>query len=88
MPAVFLPAFSVAGWRVRPSSRTVRLNSGETFIEAVPMLRSMTGAEVDAKFRSLATVATSEENVEELLNLGRNLETISNVSFLLPLLTQ
>jgi 2-methylcitrate dehydratase PrpD len=66
----------------------VRLNSGETFTEVVPMLRPMTAAEVDEKFRRLATVAISAEKTAQLLDLVRNLERVADVSSLAPLLMQ
>ena len=66
---------------------TVRLNSGETFTEVVQRLRLMTTEEVDEKFRRLATVTISTAKCERLLSAARNLESVRDVSSLLPLLT-
>lgn len=66
---------------------TVRLASGETFSETVPMLRPLTAAEVDEKSRRLATVAVSPEKAEQLLAAARNLDSVPDIAALLPLLT-
>jgi 2-methylcitrate dehydratase PrpD len=67
---------------------TVRLTSGETITETVPMLRSLTAAEVDAKVRRLAAVAVSEQKAQRLIERVRKLDTVEDVSTLVPLMTQ
>ena len=67
---------------------TVRLTSGKTYTECVPMLRSMTAEDVNEKFRRLATVAVGTEQCERLVTIGRNLDAVRDVSSLVPLLTR
>ncbi len=67
---------------------TVRLTSGALFSEVIHALRLMTAEEVDEKFRRLATVAISTEQCERLLSMVRNLDSVQNISSLVPLLTR
>lgn len=78
-----------AEWhRTRPRGArvTVRLRSGDTFTEYVPMLRAMTAEDVNDKFRHLAAVSISDQKAERLLTMVRNLETVRDVSGVVPLL--
>jgi 2-methylcitrate dehydratase PrpD len=74
--------------RPRGARVTVRLKSGESYTEYVPMLRSLTSADVDAKFRQLATVVMSAEQSEQLIDVVRRLDSLRNVADLAPLLTR
>ena len=65
---------------------TVRLTSGETYTEWVHMLRTMTAEDVDEKVRRLATVVVSTKQCERLVTMVRNLDTVRDVSSLVPLL--
>lgn len=67
---------------------TVRLTSGETYTECVPMMRSMTAEDVNEKFRRLARVVVSAEQCERLLSVARNLDDVADVTSLAPLLTR
>ena len=67
---------------------TVRLTSGETYTECVHMMRSMSAEDVNEKVRRLAAVAVSAEQCERLVALVRSLESVRDVSSLVPLLTR
>jgi len=74
--------------RPRGARVTVRLTSGETYTEYVPMLRSLTPADVEAKFRQLAAVAIPAEQGERLIDVVHSLDSLRDVSDLVPLLTR
>ena len=72
--------------RPRGARLTLRLNSGETFVEYVPMLRTMTSRDVDEKFRRLASVVIPDEQGERFMAAVHDLDTLRDVSRLAPLL--
>lgn len=74
--------------RPRGARVTVRLRSGETFIELVPSLRALTAAEVEAKFRKLASAGLPEEQCERVVSAVHDLTEVRNVAMLSPLLTR
>jgi 2-methylcitrate dehydratase PrpD len=74
--------------RPRGARVTVRLISGETYSEYVPMLRALTPADVAEKFRQLAAVAIRGAQADQLMEAVHRLDTIRDVSCLVPLLTR
>ncbi len=64
---------------------TVRLKSGEQYTDFVHQLRDMTPADVNEKFRRLATVAINENQCEQLLDMMRNLDALRDAASLVPL---
>jgi 2-methylcitrate dehydratase PrpD len=67
---------------------TVRLTSGETYTECVHMMRSMTAEDVNQKFLRLAAVAMGAQQCERLLGIVRDLDSLRDISSLVPLLTR
>ena len=74
--------------RPRGAKVTIRLKSGKELKERVDNLRSMTPDDVDAKFRTLSTVVLDKERSERLRNEVLNLEAVTNMAQLRPLLVQ
>jgi len=67
---------------------TVRMKSGETYTECVHNLRAMTCDDVDKKFLRLASVVLRPERCEYLVKVGRNLETVGDISSVASLLAR
>ena len=67
---------------------TVRLKSGKTHSECVHMLRSMSDADVVDKVRRLATVAFDGKQTEQLIAAVQNLDSLQDLSTLVPLLVR
>lgn len=74
--------------RPRGARVTVRLISGEILTECVHMLRSVTAQELNEKFRRLASIVISEAQCDRFVSLVRDLDSVSNVSSLIPLLSR
>lgn len=74
--------------RPRGARVTVRLRSGETYSECVHMLRSMTSEDMEDKIRTLSASAVGDNKTERLIAAARSLETMQDVSALVPLLTR
>jgi 2-methylcitrate dehydratase PrpD len=67
---------------------TVRLTSGETYTECVHMMRSMSAEDVNQKVLRLAAVAVRAEQCERLVSIVRDLDSLRDISSLVPLLTR
>ncbi len=74
--------------RPRGARVTVRLKSGKTHSECVHMLRSMSDADVVDKVRRLATVALDGKQTEQLIAAVQNLDSLQDLSTLVPLLVR
>jgi 2-methylcitrate dehydratase PrpD len=74
--------------RPRGAKVVIRLKSGKELKEHVHNLRSMTPDDVDAKFRTLSTVVLDKDRSERLRHEILNLEGITNMAQLRPLLVQ
>jgi 2-methylcitrate dehydratase PrpD len=72
--------------RPRGARVTVRLKSGETIAEHVPMLRSMKREDVNEKFVQLAATALPSGQVQRLMKAVGDLESIRDVSEIAALL--
>jgi 2-methylcitrate dehydratase PrpD len=64
---------------------TVRLRSGEEFVEQVDNLPEMTPDEIDDKFRDLTTVVLPTDRSEALLHRVRHIDEVRNVAELAPM---
>jgi 2-methylcitrate dehydratase PrpD len=64
---------------------TVRLRSGEEFVEQVGNLPEMTPEEIDDKFRDIATVVLPADRTEALLHRVRHIDEVRNVAELAPM---
>lgn len=67
---------------------TIRLKSGKELKERVGNLRPMASDDVDAKFRTLSTVVLDKEGSERLPYEVLNLEAVTNMAQLRPLIVQ
>jgi 2-methylcitrate dehydratase PrpD len=72
--------------RPRGARVTVNLRNGDALRETVGDLRTMTGEDLDDKFRGLSTVVLDEERSEEILRLVHSLDEVRDVSTLAGLL--
>lgn len=74
--------------RPRGARVTVRLKSGQVFTEKVDDLRSLSGAEVEDKFRKLSNLVLDPQRTEQLLVVVKHLEDVRDVSRLAPMLVR
>ncbi|WP_319454687.1 MULTISPECIES: MmgE/PrpD family protein [unclassified Mycobacterium] len=66
--------------RPRGAKVRIRLNDGTELYEFVPNLRALSPDDLDAKFRSLATLALEDDAVERLVEAVHGLEDVRDVS--------
>ncbi len=67
---------------------TLKLKSGATHTTYIHNMRAMTPQDVDDKVRKMAAIAIESEQCERLIKTVRALETVRDVSALIPLLTR
>jgi hypothetical protein len=66
--------------RPRGAKVRIRLKDGTELYEYVPNLRALSPDDLDAKFRSLATLALEDDAVERLVAAVHGLEHVRDVS--------